>query len=115
MLVPREREVVLREREPVLRDDLAAPPPDEAFAPELDDDLRAPLERADPVSDDLAREDVDLRAPPLLEREPLDRDELERPPLDPRELLPRDDEVDEEEPELAPDPSSVAHFPDMTR
>jgi hypothetical protein len=128
VLVPREREEVLRERDPLLREDFAAPPVDDDFAAEVEVDLRAPLARADPLPDDFAREEVDLRAPPLLElerdpveraladREPLERDELDRPLPALRVLPPRDDELDEDEPvpELPADDSS-AHLPDMTR
>lgn len=105
MLVPRERELVLRERVPLLRDDFAAPPADALFAREPVDALRVPEEafvlvaRVDPVPDDFAREAVVLRVPPL----------------DLRVLPPReDDELDDAEPELPPAASSV-HFPDITR
>jgi hypothetical protein len=92
---------------------LAAPPDDELL-PLLDDDLRAPLERLEPELDDLARLEPDLLALPLLlEREPLERLllDLRAPPLL------RDDDPDEDEPELVPAVAlpSIVHLPDMTR
>jgi hypothetical protein len=101
VLVPRDRELVLRERVPVPRDDFAAPPVDDVFARELVDAFRVPLERVDPEVEDFARDAVALRVP-LLARDP---------ELDLR-ALPLRDEV-EDEPEL-PD-SSAVHLPDITR
>jgi hypothetical protein len=103
--VPRERELVLRDRDAALRGDLDAPP-EAFFAPELVEAFRVPADALEPELDDLARVEVDLRA--LLARDPLDRD-----PLDLRAPLLRDDvEPDVVEPVL--DPSTV-HLPDMTR
>ena len=116
MLVPRERELALPERVPLLRDDFAAPPAEDFFAVVPDDALRVvgalrvPLARLEP-EEDFAREDVDedLRVPPVA------RLDAERLPEDFLALPPRDDELDDEVPELPPVVSSTVHLPDMTR
>ena len=116
---------MLREREPLLREDLAAPPL-AALPRDADEALRAPLERVEPEVDDLARAALDL-APPLfafdeverepddLAREPLDRelDDFAREPPDLRAPLLREDD----EPELVPALAlpSIDHLPDITR
>jgi hypothetical protein len=116
---------VLRERDDVLREDLAAPPP-AALPRDADEALRAPLERVEPEVDDLARAALDL-APPLFAfdeverepddfaREPLDRelDDFAREPPDLRAPLLREDD----EPELVPALAlpSIDHLPDITR
>ena len=104
---------MLREREPLLRDDFAAPPL--AVLPrELDDALRAPLERVAPEVEDLAREAVDffgvLRF--AVERLAVERLAVERFGF---EALLRED--DEDEPELVPALAlpSIDHLPDITR
>jgi hypothetical protein len=118
---------VLRERDDVLREDLAAPPP-AALPRDADEALRAPLERVEPEVDDLARAALDL-APPLFAfddverepddfaREPLDRelDDFAREPADLRAPLLREDEDDEPEPVPALALPSIDHLPDITR
>lgn len=137
-LLPREREPLLPffERELELRDDLAAP----LERPDEDDlrvpvDLRAPPdllvpdERLEPEPDDLARLGEDFFAPGLdldeLDRELLDPPLLERfaEEREPDDLrlpldlpeLPRED--DDADPELVPplELSLGDHLPDITR
>jgi hypothetical protein len=118
-----ERGVVLRARVPVLRDDLA-PSPLAALARELDDAFLAPLARLDAPSEELARAvALFFAAPPLerealapapVERELLARDALDRPLPEARVLV-RDDEADEDAPELPLEVSSLVHLPDITR
>jgi hypothetical protein len=121
VLPPRERVPDERERVPVprpeaLRGDLDAPVPlDALFAPDA---------RLEPVLDDAAREDVDLRpvdfaAEPVglaraeVEREPVGfaRDVLDRVPDD----RPPRPELLDDEPELVLASPSTDHLPDMTR
>ena len=101
----RERDVVPRDRVPVLRG-LA---PDFAREVEAVAALLAPLDRFALVPDDFARPVVDFRAPPDFARDAVD---LERVPVDFRFPAPRE----ELEAELLPlEDSSVAHLPDNTR
>ena len=104
---------MLREREPLLRDDFAAPPL--AVLPrELDDALRAPLERVAPDVEDLAREGVDffgvLRF--AVERLAVERLAVERFGF---EALLREDDEDEDELVPALALPSIDHLPDITR
>jgi hypothetical protein len=117
--VLRERDAVLRDLVAALRGDFEAPV--EALFARAVDDLRAPVERPAPDVDDLAddvRDFVPLlfardelarelaglaRAPDVLDRDAL---VLRAPPL-----FDEDDAPDV----LAPDPSAAVHFPDMTR
>lgn len=114
MLVPRVRELVLRDRVALLPEDLA-PRPEAAPSPEVAGPL---LARADRVLEDFARVAVDL--PAVLARDAEARDPAEREPDDaerPRPALPRDDVLDDDEAEplLVFEPSSVVHLPDITR
>ena len=96
---------MLREREPLLRFGLAVP--DAAFVRGELEALRVPLERVVPEAEDLARVELDLRAPPLFAAEPLERPlaDLRAPPLRAEDDVP--------EPVLAL-PSTV-HLPVITR
>jgi len=114
VLVPREREDVLRDREPLLR--VLAVPADEVLrAVELADDVRAPLARVDPELEALALVELALR--PLLEREPdvfaRGVEDFDRA-LDPRDDAPRAVGVALELPPRL-EASSVVHLPDITR
>jgi len=122
VLVPRERELVLRERGAVLRGFAVRPELVPSPEPALAEELR-PL---DPELDDFARVDVDLPPAALLLEEardaaPLDRDEAARDPEELERVPPpllRDDVPEEEPPdelELPLEPSSAVHLPDMTR
>jgi hypothetical protein len=116
--VLRERDAVLRDLVAALRGDFEAPV--EVFFARVGDDLRAPVERPAPDVDDLA-DDVRDFVPLLFARDELARElaDLARAPED----LDRDALVlrapplraDDAPDVLAPDPSAAVHFPDMTR
>jgi hypothetical protein len=95
-----------------------ASPLEDDFARALDEDFLVVLARVDLPSDVLARALVDLRGAALAAREPFERAPVLRVALDlveaDRALLARVDGL-EDEPDVSPERSSLAHLPDMTR